>query len=144
ITKAQATGGGGTDTLSGIENLVGSAFDDVLGANSSVNHLDGGGNGAGGDTVSYAASKIGVMVDLTVQNGVTAQTSTGDASGDVLQGFENVIGSGKSDILTGPTGTNVIEGGPGAGVLHANGGSDTSSSPGSKPGVTGTLGPKGK
>ncbi len=144
ITKAQATGGGGTDTLSGIENLIGSAFDDVLGANSSVNHLDGGGNGAGGDTVSYAASKIGVTVDLTVQNGVTAQTSTGDASGDVLQGFENVIGSGKSDILIGTNGDNVIEGGAGADVLHGNGGSDTVSYASSKSGVTVTLGANGE
>ena len=48
---AQDTIGAGTDTLTGIENLTGSAFNDTLAGNDSDNTIDG---GAGTDTVSYA------------------------------------------------------------------------------------------
>jgi Ca2+-binding RTX toxin-like protein len=53
-TKAQATGGAGTDTLSGLENLIGSQFNDTLTGTSGSNLLIGlGGNdrltGAGGN-----------------------------------------------------------------------------------------------
>lgn len=45
---AQATGGAGSDTLAGIERLVGSAFGDRLTGNGGANRLDG---GAGADTL---------------------------------------------------------------------------------------------
>ena len=41
-TTAQNTGGGGTDTLSGIENLYGSGFADTLTGNSGDNAIWGG------------------------------------------------------------------------------------------------------
>jgi Ca2+-binding RTX toxin-like protein len=41
VTAAQTTSGGGTDTLSGFENLTGSAFSDVLTGSSLANVLMG-------------------------------------------------------------------------------------------------------
>lgn len=41
LTSAQNTGGGGTDTLSNFENLLGSEFGDTLRGNSSANIIDG-------------------------------------------------------------------------------------------------------
>jgi Ca2+-binding RTX toxin-like protein len=54
-TGAQNTGGGGTDTLIGVEQATGSPFDDVLSGDARVNRLSGGGGndwllaGAGDD-----------------------------------------------------------------------------------------------
>ncbi len=49
VTGAQNTHAGGTDTLSGIENLVGSAFSDTLTGDGGANRLTG---GAGHDTLT--------------------------------------------------------------------------------------------
>jgi Ca2+-binding RTX toxin-like protein len=48
LTTAQATGGSGSDTLIGIENLTGSPNNDTLTGNSGANVLNG---GAGNDTL---------------------------------------------------------------------------------------------
>jgi len=53
VSGAQDTGGGGTDTLNGIENLTGSAFDDVLTGNGQANVFDL--SGGGEDTVFGAS-----------------------------------------------------------------------------------------
>jgi Ca2+-binding RTX toxin-like protein len=52
LAGAQATGGAGSDTLSGIENLTGSAFNDVLTGDAAANILSG---GDGADTFVFAA-----------------------------------------------------------------------------------------
>jgi Ca2+-binding RTX toxin-like protein len=49
ITSAQATGGAGSDTLSGFENLTGSAYNDTLTGTSGANTIIG---GAGDDTIT--------------------------------------------------------------------------------------------
>ncbi len=60
-TAAQNTGGGGTDTVSNFENLIGSAFNDRLTGSTAANRMDGGaGNdiltgGAGLDTLDGGA-----------------------------------------------------------------------------------------
>ena len=57
VTTAQSTGGAGTDTISGVENLLGSSYDDRLTGNSGVNLIEAGrGNdqlygGAGNDVL---------------------------------------------------------------------------------------------
>ena len=61
ITKAQNTSGAGNDTLTGFENLTGSAFNDKLTGSSLANVLRGGaGNdilagGAGADTFDFSS-----------------------------------------------------------------------------------------
>ena len=76
-TAAQNTGGAGTDTLSGFENLTGSAFDDTLTGSTAANVL------------------MGLAGNDTLNGGAGADTLIGGAGNDTLVG-----GSG-ADILTG-------------------------------------------
>lgn len=145
LTSAQVTGGAGTDTISGFENIDGSQHsdtltgdkfanllmgmngDDVLQGGEGADTLNGGSHNAGGDTASYTASKLGVVVDLTVgtQAAFNGVAVNGDAAGDVLVGMENLIGSAKADTLIGDAGSNILEGGLGNDILAGNGGADT-------------------
>lgn len=102
-TSAQNTGGSGTDTVSGFENLIGSAFNDTITGTSGDNTIDGGSGGSdvlagglGNDTVSYALSTAGVTVNLAT---TTAQNTGGNGT-DTLSGFENITGSAFNDVLT--------------------------------------------
>ncbi|PWW03694.1 Ca2+-binding RTX toxin-like protein [Hoeflea marina] len=129
LAAGTATGGAGSDTLSGIENVIGSSFDDVLKGDGNNNVLEGGrGNdtlagGGGTDTASYVhvTGGLGVTVDLA------AGTATGGAGSDTLSGIENVTGSNFDDVLTGDDGNNVLEGGLGNDRLSGGGGIDTAS-----------------
>ena len=102
------TAGDGNDTLTGnagVNIIHGGDGNDVIQGDAGADILSGGHNTAAGDTVSYASSVNGVVVDLSL---VTAQVSAGsDANGDVLSGFENIIGSAKADSLTGDDGNNI-------------------------------------
>jgi Ca2+-binding RTX toxin-like protein len=101
------------ETLSGIENLKGSAFNDTLTGNAGANALDG---GAGVDTADYSAATAGITADL----------GTGAVSdGDVLTSIENITGTSFSDVLTGNAAANVLNGGAGDDLLFAGAGSDT-------------------
>ncbi|MFE8583487.1 cadherin domain-containing protein [Sphingomonas sp. NCPPB 2930] len=138
LTTAQLSGGDASgDILSNFENILGSAQADILTGNAGANTLTGGAGddvleggadadtldgGTGSDTASYAGSGAGVTVDLRV---ATAQSSTGDASGDVLTGIENLTGSALDDMLTGNSGNNVLRGGAGNDTLVGLGGDDT-------------------
>ena len=135
IATAQNTGGGGTDTLNSIENLIGTGQDDVLSGNGGANSLTGGdGNdvidggagadalsgGNGTDTASYASATAAVTVSLASQ-GSAQNTGAGN---DTLTGFENLLGSAFNDILTGDAGTNAIDGGQGNDTLNGGLGDD--------------------
>ena len=78
--------------------------------------LDG---GAGSDTVSYKNSEQKVVVNLG-----TNENSGGDAEGDTLLNFENIIGSKGDDTLTGDDGDNVLEGGAGRDLIRGGAGDD--------------------
>ena len=129
---AQNTIAAGTDTLSGFENLTGSAFNDTLTGDGSANIINGGAGddlligslggdtlagGLGVDTVSYLGS---VAVTVTI-NGMAVH---GPAT-DILTGIENLIGSSANDTITGDTGNNVIDGGLGDDAIVGGGGIDT-------------------
>ena len=115
---AQNTIGAGTDTLTNIENLTGSKYNDILSGNSENNILNG---GAGVDTISYKNSTAGVTVNLAT---ITAQNTVG-AGTDTLANFENLTGSDYNDILTGNSSNNVLEGGLGNDTLNGSTGIDT-------------------
>jgi Ca2+-binding RTX toxin-like protein len=141
-TSTQTDGHAAGDKLSGMENLIGSKFDDTL-TGTDGNNVITGGKGAdvlkglgGTDTVSYAGSSKGVQVDLHK----SAQTSVGDAKGDVLSGFENIIGSAFADTLTGTSGDNTFTGGRGGDAFRGGSGTDTVSYAGSSKGVNVSLG----
>ncbi len=109
------TGLGGT-SLTSVENLTGTAFDDTLGGNAVANVITG---GAGVDTLFYAGAPAGVTVNLA-----TGGTG-GWAAGDSYVGIENIRGNGFADSLTGDANNNVIMGGLGADTLNGGAGIDT-------------------
>ncbi|MCA8975883.1 MAG: hypothetical protein KDC98_14270, partial [Planctomycetes bacterium] len=76
------------DTLSGVENVVGTAYDDTIVGGIGDNTIDG---GAGTDTLSFAGGNA-VTVDLTTG------TATG-AGTDSFSDIEAVIGSSNDDTF---------------------------------------------
>jgi len=131
---AQDTGGAGSDTLSGIEALVGSTFADTLAGDAGANSLRGGAGddlliGGGGDdalsgdagidTASYSNAAAAVKVDLAYALG--QQTGDGRVT---LARIENLVGSGHADTLRGSAGGNRLDGGLGADLLQGRGGHD--------------------
>jgi Ca2+-binding RTX toxin-like protein len=94
VAGAQATGGSGSDTLIGIENLSGSAYADHLSGNAGANILEG---GLGADTLSGGAGND----SFRFTSALAADTITDFASGsDKLNvsraGF--AIGDGDSTV----------------------------------------------
>ena len=146
------TGSGGHaqgDTLTNIENVGGSAFDDVLTGNSENNILQSFGGhdtlvglegademdgGIGTDTADYSGSNAGVTVNLDTGTG-----SGGHAQGDTLTRIENLIGSDHDDTLTGNSFTNILRGGAGGDALNGGGRMDTADYSGSNAAVTVNL-----
>jgi len=128
------------DTLSDVENVIGSAFADTLTGDGNDNILTGaaGGDrvdgGAGSDTASYASAAAAVTVSLASGSG-----SGSDAQGDVLISIENLTGSAFNDTLVGDNGANVLAGGDGADQLNGGGGVDTASYVDSAAAVTVSL-----
>jgi Ca2+-binding RTX toxin-like protein len=126
-TGAQDTGGGGVDTLSSIENLIGSDFDDRLTGGDAANVLRGlagndtllGGDGddiligGGGrdaldggdgfDFVSYEteAGPPAPLLNIIVINLTDPGSAWGDAVGDSFVSIEGVIGSSFNDFILG-------------------------------------------
>jgi Ca2+-binding RTX toxin-like protein len=143
-TAAQNTGGGGTDTISGFEGVVGTAYDDNITGDGNDNTLyglsgndiinGGAGNdtiiggagsdtlvgGSGTDTLSYSGSSTGVTVNLA-----TNTASGGDAAGDTISQFENVTGGYGNDSLTAAAAGSTLDGGMGNDFLYGGAGSDT-------------------
>ena len=131
------------DTISGFENLRGSAHPDRLAGTGRANHLQGGaGNdhmwggsgddvldggagadrfygGPGADRITYRGSDAAVTVDLEDGTG-----EGGHAEGDVIVDVENIEGSDYDDTLTGHDGANRLEGGDGNDSLLGQGDHD--------------------
>ncbi|ETA49611.2 hypothetical protein P279_23860 [Rhodobacteraceae bacterium PD-2] len=135
-------GGAGSDaigdTFDSIENIQGSAFDDLLNGDNSANVLSGsGGNdnlrgrggadnligGSGSDTADYADSAA--FVNVSLLTGFTGGGAGSHAIGDTFSSIENLTGSQYADLLNGSNANNVLEGRQGADVIDGNGGSDT-------------------
>lgn len=151
VTIAQSTGGGGVDRLIGIENLYGSAFNDILVGDAGVNYLSGGAgddllSGAGGDdhlegglgndeinggdgrdVVSYDYAAYGMQVDLASGRADAAVGPGGTPSeSDRLISIEDVYGSAHNDVIQGDAKNNYLMGNGGDDYLFGGvGGSDT-------------------
>lgn len=133
---AQAASGEGSDSLRGIENVLGSGFDDTLIGDEGDNRLDGrvgsdtmrgaGGNdymitsrsgtyegGDGSDTIEYQCFMISDRVDSDLAAG-------SDSRGNVFTGIENVW-SGCRGTFSGDEGPNRLSG---SGELFGRGGDD--------------------
>lgn len=139
------------DSINNVENLEGSAFDDVLVGNAYVNVINGGGgddqisglagddvlNGGlgddvisggagadqvdGGDGIDWAA--FGGTIGVTAYLDGTAGVG-GEAEGDVYVNVENMRGTEYVDNLTGNAGANIIQGLGGNDVLNGADGND--------------------
>src|SRR5262245_8101481 len=105
VSANLATGtatGQGSDTLTNMDNLIGSSQNDTLTGNGSDNVLDGG--SAGSDTVRFDGVAAGMVASLG------AGTATGQGT-DTLTNLDNLGGSSSGDSLNGNDGPNTIDGG---------------------------------
>ena len=144
---AQDTGHG-MDTLTGIEHVSGTAYNDILTGNIGDNWIwgeggndilsGGGGNdlvevdagnstldgGLGTDTASFQGIDTftdGVTVSLAWQGAVQTVAAGSDMT---LTGFENLTGTSHNDALTGDGADNVLAGSAGNDTLLGGGGND--------------------
>ncbi|WP_281172851.1 calcium-binding protein [Roseicyclus elongatus] len=126
-----ATGAAGNDTLSGIEAIRGSAFDDSLVGNGDRNHMRGlEGNdtligGGGDDLVRYDrdanyGGTAGVNVNLS-----TGVAIDGFGDTDSLSGFVDVRATESDDTIIGDGNDNELEGNGGDDVIVGGAGNDT-------------------
>lgn len=126
-TGSNVSGGAGNDSLSNIENIIGSIYADTITGDGAANIIEGGAGadtlvgGSGNDTASYEHSNAGVSVTVNALSGNTG----GHAAGDSLSGFENLTGSAFNDSLTGDLNSNILSGGAGDDLLLGGAGADT-------------------
>ncbi|NJC41309.1 serralysin [Brevundimonas alba] len=119
LGSASNDGDGATDVLSALENLFGSAFNDVLTGDGGDNVFRGGAGvdvlngGAGIDTVDYSGAAGAVNAQLNANR----STNDGDGGTDTFTGVENLTGSAFNDTLIGDGGANVLRGGLGSDTL---------------------------
>ncbi|KAA1429105.1 S8 family serine peptidase [Nocardioides antri] len=146
LTNSSSSGGHGSDDFFGVENLLGSAFDDSLTGDGAANQLNGqlgsdklgglGGNdellggadvdtlipGGGDDTVNGGA--LADLVSFAVSPaGVTVNLISGTATGegtDALAGIEDVTGSPHNDTIDGNAVINVLAGLAGADIIRGS------------------------
>ncbi len=102
--------------------LFAGAGNDTVVSGPGADTLDG---GQDTDTLSYITSTAGVSVSLFTDATHTQLATGGFATGDVIQNFENVIGSNHDDTLIGSTGNNVLDARGGNDSLDGGGGTDT-------------------
>ena len=124
LAAGHARGADGRDVLVGIENILGSAFDDQLlgdGGNNAIAGLSGDddmdGRGSELDTLSYAFAPVGVTVDRRLG------AAFGEGN-DTLAGFERVSGSPHGDTLVGDDDADTLYGLGGADTVEGRGGPD--------------------
>lgn len=145
LTTGSGSGGHAAgDTLTGIEAVIGSAFNDTLIGSASADAFYGGagtdsitGNdgddtlvggagadtlvgGNGFDTADYTTSGAAVSINLS-----SGSNSGGDAAGDSLSGIEAIVGSALNDTIIGSNSADSLSGGGGADSIAGVGGNDT-------------------
>lgn len=138
ITTQQNTGGAGLDTITAVENLIGSPFADNLTGNTTYNILDGrGGNdilrgwsgadtligGLGNDTLYVENSRDVVIEKLnegsdTVSSSIT-YTLPANVEKLILTGTAAIDGTGNAlaNVMTGNSAANRLNGGAGNDTL---------------------------
>lgn len=114
------------DRVRNFESVIGTRFNDRITGTNAADTIDGGADGAdildgllGVDTVSYASSVRGVIVDLSAGLSFDGQLQ------DTLAGFENARGSALNDSFFGNALANSFMGGAGVDRLQGEAGNDT-------------------
>ena len=146
LATGQVQGGNlGVDTLVEIEEIVGSAFNDVMTAGDDFVIFRGGGGddvltsgalggqlsggegndvlagGGGVDTADYGGANAGVTVSLLMEG----PQDTGGGGVDTLSNIENFTGTAFADVLIGNDAANELSSDGGADILIGHGGNDT-------------------
>lgn len=114
VSGGVATG----DSITSIENAVGSPFNDVFTGNDEPNSFS---PGAGNDTIiggdeHDSVSYAGYMEDLTID--LANGTVSGIGTSDTLIGIENAAGGEGNDTIIGNDERNTLSGGPGNDTLN--------------------------
>ena len=143
LTTGSGGFGASGDTYVGIENVIGSVFNDIIIENSDANVIDA---GAGNDTVMSTGGRSdsfngGDGIDwIDFSRAIESYRGLGGVIASLEQGrsgsgygyrtsslsnFENMRGSDFDDSLEGNSGVNTIEGGAGNDTLRGLGGGDT-------------------
>jgi Ca2+-binding RTX toxin-like protein len=149
---AQNTGlGGGTDTITGFENVTGSAFADNIVGSAVDNVLRGGAGGDfllgaggndvldGGDGFDIAGYQGNVSVYVSLESKRPQNTGMGF---DKLISIEGLVGSNMGDTLLGNDIDNYIDGGAGNDFIDGGDGFDSIAYRSATAGVTVNLGLK--
>jgi Ca2+-binding RTX toxin-like protein len=119
-------GHGGADLLEGdpgADTLLGGLGNDMINGGAGADTMEG---GDGIDTLSYLSAKVpGIKSDPITISLLTGLGTGGYAAGDVVSGFEVLIGSGNTgDSLTGSDNPDTIHGMGGGDLIHGEGGAD--------------------
>ncbi|MEY3202156.1 MAG: hypothetical protein RIR70_1706, partial [Pseudomonadota bacterium] len=111
-----------TDSLAGVEVIVGAKGDDTFSGLTNYT-LDGGAGLA--NTVDYTGA-TGIL-DVTLSDGDRegSMSYNRDASSQVLKRIQNVVGGSGSDTISGNSDANLIKGGDGNNILSGGAGNDT-------------------
>jgi Ca2+-binding RTX toxin-like protein len=140
---ASNDGYGGVDSFAfGIHNVIGSAFNDILGGYDVPNTFTG---GAGNDTiegvdafdavtidtVDYSRATAGMTVDLSLN----LVGNDGQGGVDTLSSIERIVGSPFGDIIVGDGNANLLMGGAGNDTIHGAQGIDLADYSAAKAGV---------
>lgn len=111
-------GGSGRDWITsgaGQDVVSGGLGDDIISAGADNDIVSGGAGsdillgGQGEDTLDYSDSANGISISLT-----TGEGTAGEAAGDRVDGFENIIGSDFGDVIVADAGDNEITTGTGS------------------------------
>lgn len=144
LGTVQANGEAAGDIVINVENLIGSAYGDILAGTAQANLLNGlagndsisGGDGddtiiggAGADTLNggngfdiadYSTSSAAIRSDW-----LTPASGSGDAAGDTYIGIERLIATSYNDTIIGNASANEFRGGAGNDSLSGGDGNDT-------------------
>lgn len=130
-STTQLDGLGGTDTISNIEGVEATPYDDIIFGTNGDNSLDGrfGNNtidGRGGfDFVEYnGGGRHNLVLDLGAKTASFTKGATGTQYTDTLTNIEGVIGSLNDDDITGDQAINKLYGADGDDILRGAGGDD--------------------
>ncbi|NCC21342.1 MAG: calcium-binding protein, partial [Alphaproteobacteria bacterium] len=145
---ASNDGDDGTDSFISIENVFGSAYDDVIDGDGAANILFGFGGddviyGAGGDdvflasdgadeldggtgvdTVDYSSLAGVQFINVTLAGAADALVTVDGGTDDIVRNIENVIGSAGGDHIYGDDFDNILSGFDGADLIGGGGGDD--------------------
>ncbi|MFB9985771.1 cadherin-like domain-containing protein, partial [Mesorhizobium kowhaii] len=110
----------------GANEIIGTAFDDVINGGLGNDVLDGGSridSGPEKDIVSYSDRADAIVV--TLNGSADAIVTVGGVAEDTIRNFEGVTGGSGDDVLTGDGLANFLSGSGGNDTIDGSGGDDT-------------------